>query len=125
VLRSGTEASSVTFTSRRSGGIGAVDDTRARGRRAPAEKRWQPSEGLTPEEGKAVIAAAATERDRLLLHVLWATGGRISEVLAVRAADVRRDALVLPDRKHPSRPAKTESLSAGARAPGARSVARS
>jgi integrase len=60
-----------------------------------------------------VIAAAESERDRLLLRVLWATGGRISEVLALRAQDVRRDALVLPNRKNPSRPVKTVFLSAG------------
>ena len=74
----------------------------ARGRRGRAEKRWQPPEGLTPEEVRAVIAAAQTERDRLLLRVLWATGGRVSEVLALRAQDVRRDALVLPNLKNPS-----------------------
>jgi integrase len=60
-----------------------------------------------------VIAAAATERDRLLLRVLWATGGRVSEVLALRARDVRRDALVLPNLKNPSRSVKTVFLSAG------------
>jgi site-specific recombinase XerD len=54
-----------------------------------------------------VTAAARTERDRLLLRVLWATGGRVSEVLALGAADVRRDALVLPNLKNPSRPVKT------------------
>src|SRR5689334_8810194 len=70
----------------------------------PKGKRWQPPEGLTPAEVKAVIAAAASERDRLLLRVLWATGGRISEALALRPADIRRDALVLPNRKNPSRP---------------------
>lgn len=60
-----------------------------------------------------MIAAATTERNRLLLRVLWATGGRISEVLALRAQDVRRDALVLPNLKNPSRPVKTVFLSAG------------
>ena len=51
---------------------------------------------------RAIIAAAAAERDRLLLRVLWATGARISEVLALRPRDVRRDSLVLPNRKNPS-----------------------
>lgn len=60
-----------------------------------------------------MIAAAETERDRLLLRALWATGGRISEVLALRAQDVRRDALVLPNLKNPGRPVKTVFLSAG------------
>ena len=60
-----------------------------------------------------MIAAARSERDRLLLRVLWATGGRVSEVLALRGQDVRRDALVLPNLKNPSRPVKTVFLSAG------------
>jgi hypothetical protein len=40
--------------------------------------RWQPPEGITPADCKAVIAAATNERDRLLLRVLWATGGRLA-----------------------------------------------
>jgi integrase len=78
-----------------------------------ASKRWQPPEGLSPAEVQAVIAAAATERDRLLLRVLWATGARISEVLALRPLDVRRDSLVLPNRKNPNRPTKAVFLPAG------------
>ncbi len=74
--------------------------------RLRSSTRWQPPEGLSPEEVKAVIAAAATERDRLLLRVLWATGGRISEVLALRPRDVFRDSLVLPNRKNPSQTTK-------------------
>ncbi|MGI9145538.1 MAG: tyrosine-type recombinase/integrase [Chloroflexota bacterium] len=69
-------------------------------------KHWQPPDGLSPEEVRAVIAAASCERDRLLLHVLWATGARISEVLALRPLDVRRDSLVLPNRKNPGRTIK-------------------
>ena len=65
-------------------------------------KHWQPPEGLSPDEVRAVIAAATCERDRLLLRVLWATGARISEVLALRPMDVRRDSLVLPNRKNPN-----------------------
>jgi integrase len=65
-------------------------------------KHWQPPEGLSPDDVRAVIAAANCERDRLLLRVLWATGGRISEVLALRPMDVLRDSLVLPNRKNPN-----------------------
>ena len=65
-------------------------------------KHWQPPEGLSPEEVCTVIAAARSERDRLLLRVLWATGARISEVLALRPMDVQRDSLVLPNRKNPN-----------------------
>jgi integrase len=71
-----------------------------------ASKRWQPPEGLSPDEVRAVIAAVSCERDRLLLRVLWATGARISEVLALRPRDVRRDSLVLPNRKNPSQTTK-------------------
>ena len=78
-----------------------------------AGKQWQPPEGLAPEDVLAVIDAAATERDRLLLRVLWATGARISEALAVRPMDVRRDSLVLPNLKNPSRTFKRVFLPAG------------
>jgi len=69
-------------------------------------KHWHPPEGLSPDEVRAVIAAASCERDHLLLRVLWATGARISEVLALRARDVRRDSLVLPNRKNPNQTTK-------------------
>jgi integrase len=78
----------------------------------PASKRWQPPEGLTPENVQAVIAAASCERDRLLLTTLWATGARVSEVLTLRPRDIRRQGLVLPNRKNPSRPVKTAHLAA-------------
>jgi integrase len=81
--------------------------------RGPTAKRWQPPEGLAPDDVRAVVAAAATERDRLLLRVLWATGARISEALALRAADVHPDSLVLPNLKNPNRPTKRVFLPAG------------
>jgi integrase len=71
-----------------------------------AVKHWQPPEGLSPNEVRAVIAAASCERDRLLLRVLWATGARISEALVLRPMDVQRDSLVLPNRKNPNQPVK-------------------
>lgn len=74
--------------------------------RSATSKHWQSPEGLSPEEVRAVIAAASCERDRLLLRVLWATGARISEVLALRPMDVQRDSLVLPNRKKPNLPIK-------------------
>jgi integrase len=63
---------------------------------ASGRRRWQPPEGLLPEDVRAVIAAATCDRDRLLLRGLWATGARVSEALALRPRDVRRDALVPP-----------------------------
>ncbi|MDQ6675438.1 MAG: site-specific integrase [Chloroflexota bacterium] len=62
---------------------------------------------------KAVINAATCERDQLLLRVLWATGARISEVLALRPMDVQRDRLVSPNRKNPSLTVKPVYLPAG------------
>ncbi len=81
--------------------------------RSGSGKQWQPPEGLAPEDVLAVIDAAPTERDRLLLRVLWATGARISEVLTVRPMDVRRDSVVLPNLKNPSRLTKRVFLPAG------------
>src|SRR5919202_5989954 len=74
--------------------------------RSAAAKQWQPPEGLAPEDVLAVIDAAPRERDHLLLRVLWATGARISEALALRPKDVQRDALVLPNRKNPNQTTK-------------------
>src|SRR6185295_17381431 len=81
--------------------------------RSPASKQWRPPEGLAPDEILAIVAAATTERDGLLLRVLWATGARISEALALRLMDVRRGSLVLPNLKNPSRLTKQVFLPAG------------
>lgn len=85
----------------------------AAGRSVASGKRWQPPEGISPDDVRAVIAAAGCERDRLLLRVLWATGGRISEVLVLRPCDVRRDSLILPNLKNPSKKVKRVYLSGG------------
>ena len=77
------------------------------------QKHWQPPEGLAPNDIQAIIAAATCERDRLWLRVLWATGARISEVLALRPRDVQRDHLVLPNRKNPNLTVKRVYLPAG------------
>jgi integrase len=91
-----------------------VSDSLARaGSVRSGPKRWQPPDGLAPTEVQAVIEAAGSERDRLLLRVLWATGARISEVLALRPLDVQRDHLVLANRKNPSQPIKRVFLPAG------------
>ncbi len=92
-----------------------LSDSRSKPRsvRSATVKQWQPAEGLAPDEILAVIDAASTERDRLLLRVLWATGARISEALDLRLVDVRRDSLVLPNLKNPSRLTKQVFLPAG------------
>ena len=45
---------------------------------------------LIPDEVHRLIEAADTERDRLLMRVLWETRFRISEAIAVKLADVGR-----------------------------------
>jgi integrase len=81
--------------------------------RSSSSKQWQPPEGLAASDVLAVIDAALSERDRLLLRVLWATGARISEAPTLRPLDVRRDSLVLTNPKNPSRSTKQVLLPAG------------
>jgi len=71
-----------------------MSDSRAKQRsvRSAPAKQWTPPEGLAPDEILAIIDAARTERDRLLLRVLWAMGARISEALDLRLVDVRATA---------------------------------
>lgn len=79
----------------------------------PRGKRWRPPEGLEPSEIRAIIDAATSDRDRLLLRCMWATGGRASEVLALRPMDVQRGGLVLPNRKNRDRADKFVALPGG------------
>ena len=48
---------------------------------------------LTWEEAHQLIDAAQDERDRLLLRLLWETGVRISEAIALKLGDVGRDGI--------------------------------
>lgn len=77
----------------------------------PASKRWQPPEGLTPEDIQTVIAAAACGRDRLLYDAL---GHRCPHQRGLGAATqgCPPTGLVLPNLKNPSRPVKTAHLAA-------------
>jgi integrase/recombinase XerD len=43
---------------------------------------------VTADQARAVIDAAQTTRDRLLLETLWQSGGRVSEVLRLRRCDL-------------------------------------
>ena len=45
---------------------------------------------LTPEESHLIIDAAESARDRLFLQLLWETGVRVSEAIALRLGDVGR-----------------------------------
>ena len=58
-----------------------VSDSRPKRRsvRSTAAKQWQPPEGLAPDEILASIDAVGTERDRLLLRVLWSTGAALAK----------------------------------------------
>ena len=45
---------------------------------------------LTPEEAHLIIDAAENARDRLFFQLLWGTGVRVSEAIALRLGDVGR-----------------------------------
>ena len=45
---------------------------------------------LTPEEAHLVIDAAENERYRLFLTLLWQTGARVSEAIAINLGDISR-----------------------------------
>lgn len=71
-------------------------------------RRWRPPEGIRPDDALAVALAARCEtdcahlgcqRNELLLRALWATGARISEVLAITPMHVLADSLVVPTLK--------------------------
>lgn len=51
-------------------------------------KRLSPNDVLTPKEVQALIDATPGARDKAAIGVLWDTGSRISEVLAVKLGDV-------------------------------------
>jgi integrase len=89
-----------------------LSNSAAKPRSVKPASKWQPPEGLSPGEIRAIIDAAVTERDCLLLTTLWATGARISEVLTLRPRDIHRDGLVLPNLKNPTHVVKTAHLSA-------------
>ena len=46
---------------------------------------------LTPEEARRIISASKYPRDRLFLRLLWETGVRVSEGVALRLGDVSRE----------------------------------
>ena len=48
---------------------------------------------LTPEEAHKLTDATENERDCLLLRLLWETGCRVSEAIAVRLEDVGREGI--------------------------------
>jgi integrase/recombinase XerD len=48
---------------------------------------------LTPDEAHALIDAAGSERDHLLLRLLWEAGVRISEALTLRLEAVGREGI--------------------------------
>ncbi len=55
-------------------------------------RHLRPDELLSPREVKAIIGGTITRRDAALVGVLWDTGARISDVLALRLSDVGRAA---------------------------------
>jgi integrase/recombinase XerD len=64
----------------------------AKGRYKPPKAPRRLLETLTPQEVDAMERAALDERDRLIVRVLADTGVRVSELLGLRAADLRENA---------------------------------
>jgi integrase/recombinase XerD len=58
----------------------------------PPARQLSPRDVLTADEAAALIAAARDTRDRLLIRIMLGAGLRIAEALAVRPADLWRDA---------------------------------
>lgn len=54
---------------------------------------------IVPSELHRLLDATENERDRMLIEFLWNTGARISEALAVRAGDITRHGVRLPNLK--------------------------
>jgi integrase/recombinase XerD len=54
---------------------------------------------ITLSDAHRIIAACDRDRDRLLVEMLWVTGGRISEVVAARAGDITKDGVLLLNEK--------------------------
>ena len=48
---------------------------------------------LIPEEAHQIIDAAANNRDHLFFRLLWETGVRVSEAIALRLGDVSREGI--------------------------------
>ena len=48
---------------------------------------------LTPEEAHSLISAALSERDRLFLRVLWESGARVSDAIAMSLDDTGGDGI--------------------------------
>ena len=63
---------------------------------------------LTPEEAHQIIEAARITRDRLFFQLLWETGVRVSEAIALRLCDVGRTGIRVrgPAHRAASRAAK-------------------
>lgn len=53
----------------------------------------------TPGEIHSMAAAANSPRDRMLILLLWNTGGRISEVLAIRVGDITETGIRMQNKK--------------------------
>src|SRR5207302_3141180 len=88
------------------------DADKCRGRRG----KWQPPEGVSADDAAAIIAGARCaltcahlncERNELLIRLLWATGARVSEALALTPAHVLADSVVMPPLNNVIQPAGT------------------
>ena len=79
-----------------------VSETRVTQRKTKALAaygRKQPYVFCTREEHQTMLDACGSERDQLLLRVLWESGARVSEVIALRECDIGDGYLLLPNLK--------------------------
>lgn len=64
---------------------------------------------LKPEEVGLILKACADPQERLLITLLWRTGGRVSEVLALRKRniDFKEKSVTMPTLKRPTPQVRT------------------
>ena len=80
--------------------------------RAPSSETEGVLNALTFEEVQAMVDVAETPRDRLLFLMLWATAGRLSEVLDLKLMDLRPpdSIILLNEKQHKVKPGEHRPL---------------
>ena len=83
---------------------GRTLEVRGSGSGRPRKGKWTPGPSVSAEDAQRIIDAAETERDRLLVWTLFATGARVGEVVQLtRFGLVDGKTIRLPLEKNRSR----------------------